>query len=240
MTDPQTRRAMARAIHNLKAQQPIVVHGGGPVIKAALDHAKLEHRFVDGLRVTTAASLPVIEQALTILNKKLAQEIGDAVGLTGRDASVVQASLKDEQLGFVGSVCKVNTSLIELLIKHNLIPVLACIAANEKADGVLNVNADEVAGSVAGALKIASIFLSNVAGVHDDPNDPKTLQTELHRADILERINDGRISGGMIPKVMAALEALNKGATYAVIADGRNPELLSQAITGKIGTRVYP
>ncbi len=238
MTDSETRLGMAKAIYNIKDQSPIIVHGGGPFIQEALDKSGLEHRFIKGLRVTTAESLPVIEQVLTMLGKSLAQEIGDALALTGRDACLVQGKIKTPELGFVGTVSSVNTKVLRALLEARVIPVLACIAANETNTGVLNVNADEVAGAIAAAMGLGAVFLTNVSGVLDDPKDPSSLQTELSRAQIEARIQDGRISGGMIPKVQSALDALDQGATYAIIADGRYPELLAPAIAGKAGTRV--
>jgi acetylglutamate kinase len=240
MTDNTIRKEVAREIHALAVEdlQPIVVHGGGPFIKAALDKANLEHHFVRGLRVTTPESLPVIEQVLTMLSKELAQEIGNAVGLTGRDSSVVQAKTFDEALGLVGRISSVNKILLTALLNAKVTPVLACIAENEAEGGVLNVNADEVAGAVAGALEIPVVFLTDIAGVLDDPSDKTSLLSELSQGDIQTRIADGRISGGMIPKVEAALEALNQGAAYAVIADGRDAATLRQAIEGRAGTRV--
>ncbi len=238
MTDPSTRLGMAQALKNLTSHKPIVIHGGGPFIEAALNEAKLEHRFINGLRVTSEESLPIIERALTLLGKALAQEIGPAIGLTGRDARLFSAILKDEALGFVGTVKTVNTELIKQLLANHIIPVIACIAANEDYSGVLNVNADEVAGAVAGALSVPAVFLTNVVGVLDDPSDPSSLQRKLTKQDIAERIADGRISGGMIPKVQAALDALDQGASYAIIADGRDPSLLQAAIDGKTGTSI--
>jgi acetylglutamate kinase len=240
MTDATIRKEVAKEIRTLANEglQPIVVHGGGPFIKAALDKAKLEHRFVRGLRVTTAESLPVIEQVLTMLNKELAQEIGNAVGLTGRDANVLQAKTFDDSLGFVGKIRSVNKTLLRALLTANITPVLACIAEDEINHGVLNINADEVAGAVAGALEIPVVFLTDIAGVLDDPSDKTSLLKELSSSDIQTRIADGRISGGMIPKVEAALDALAQGAAYAVIADGRDSITLRQAIAGQAGTRV--
>ena len=240
MTDLSARRAVAREIGALARDnlQPVVVHGGGPVIKAALDAVGLEHRFVRGLRVTSAESLPYVEQALTLLNKQLAQDIGDAVGLTGRDAHVLRAQTFDDTLGFVGRMTGVNVRVLEALLAAHITPVLACLAENEIGDSVLNVNADEVAGAVAGALKAPAVFLTDVAGVLDDPGDPNSLLTALTKSEAEARIEDGRISGGMIPKVEAALAALGQGATYAVIADGRVPERLRQALEGKTGTRL--
>ncbi len=240
MTDNTVRKEVATEIRALANEglQPIVVHGGGPFIKEALDKAKLEHHFVRGLRVTTKESLPVIEQVLTMLNKELTQEIGNAVGLTGRDASVVSAKTFDDSLGFVGKITSINKTFLTALLNANVTPVLACLAENEAGDGVLNVNADEVAGAVAGALEIPVVFLTDIAGVLDDPKDKASLLKELSQSDIQERIGDGRISGGMIPKVEAALDALNQGAAYAVIADGRDAATLRQAIKGQAGTRV--
>jgi acetylglutamate kinase len=240
MTDNKVRKEVAKEIHALADEgfQPIVVHGGGPFIKAALDKANLEHHFVRGLRVTTPESLPVIEQVLTMLNKELAQEIGEAVGLTGRDSGVVRAKPFDEALGLVGRISSINKTLLISLLNAKVTPVLACIAGNETTNGVLNVNADEVAGAVAGALGIPVIFLTDIAGVLDEPSDKTSLLSELSQHDIQTRIADGRISGGMIPKVEAALDALNQGAAYAVIADGRDAATLRQAIEGRAGTRV--
>ena len=243
MTDTTLRQEVAREIRALAGEglQPIVVHGGGPFIKVALDKAGLEHHFVRGLRVTSAESLPIIEQVLTLLNKELAQEIGNAIGLTGRDAQVLQAETFDASLGLVGKITEVNKKLLTSLLSVNITPVLACLAEDasmNKNQGVLNVNADDVAGAIAGALAIPVIFLTDIAGVLDNPNDKGSLLPALDSSDIRQRIQDGRISGGMIPKVEAALDALNQGASYAVIADGRGAATLRQAIAGKAGTRV--
>ena len=238
MTDPETRLGMAKALYKLKDQAPIVVHGGGPFIQEALDQGRLEHRFINGLRVTTAESLPIIERVLTLLGKALAQEIGDAIALTGRDAALVQAKIKQAELGLVGSVTSVNTRLLQTLLEARVIPVIACIAADQANTGILNVNADEVAGAIASAMGLGAVFLTNVSGVLRDPADPQSLETDLRRAQIEERIKDGRISGGMIPKVQSALDALDQGAAYAIIADGRRPELLAAALKGEAGTRV--
>jgi acetylglutamate kinase len=243
MTDITIRQEVAREIRALANEglQPIVVHGGGPFIKTALDKAGLEHHFVRGLRVTSAESLPIIEQVLTLLNKELAQEIGNAIGLTGRDAGVVQAETFDASLGLVGKITEVNKKLLTSLLSVNITPVLTCLAEDagmNKNQGVLNVNADEVAGAIAGALEIPIIFLTDIAGVLDTPHDQGSLLAALDSSDIRQRIQDGRISGGMIPKVEAALDALNQGASYAVIADGRSAATLRQAIAGKAGTRV--
>ena len=245
MTEPNVRREVASALRALaqKGEEPVVVHGGGPFIAQALERAGLTSLFVRGLRVTTAESLPVVEAALTGLGKVLAQEIGEhtsfAVGLTGRDSSLLVARPLDPALGFVGEIVRVNRTFLEALLSVNVTPVIACLAEAENREGVLNVNADSVAGAVAGALEAPVVFLTDVPGVLDDPLNPASLLSELSAADIEERIRDGRIAGGMIPKVEAALEALSRGAAFAVIADGRGGDGLERALSGDAGTRVY-
>jgi acetylglutamate kinase len=240
MTDATVRSAVAWEISRLAQDglEPVVVHGGGPQIKAALDAAGVAHEFVRGLRVTTAESLPIIEQTLTLLGKALAQEIGNAIGLTGRDAEIIKAEKFDENLGFVGRMKSVNAEVLRKLLRVQLTPVIACLAENKSGQGVLNVNADEVAGAVAGALGAPVVFLTNVVGVLRDPRDASSVIGELTAEDAQAQIEAGSISGGMIPKVEAALEALAQGASYAVIADGADVSQLRAAIEGKAGTRV--
>lgn len=237
MTDEPTRRSVAVALRNATQDgvPPVVVHGGGPFIQAALDQAGLEHRFERGLRVTTPESLEVIERVLTLLGKRLAQEIGPAVGLTGRDGELLVADQR-EGLGLVGRMTGVNPAVLRALRSGGLVPVVACLAADQNG-GLLNVNADEVAGAVAGALGEGVLFLTNVPGVLDDPSDPSSVLSTLTRAEVLQRIEDGRIAGGMIPKVEAALSALDQGAPFAVVADGRNSSGVAEALAGG-GTRV--
>ena len=240
MTEPAARRAVLGELGRLarEGSAPVVVHGGGPFIAQALDAAGLEHRFVRGLRVTTPESLAVVERVLTLLGKELAQGIGDALGLTGRDAGVLRARTFDPELGRVGRMSSVRTEVLSELLALRLTPVLACLAEDEASGGMLNVNADEVAGAVAGALHCPVVFLTNVSGVLDDPSDPSSLLRSLSHEEVSARIGDGRIQGGMIPKVEGALQALERGASYAVIADGRDAATLRQAVLGQSGTRV--
>ena len=239
MTDDATRFTVASEIRALfeAGEDPVVVHGGGPFINAALDEAGLEHRFVRGLRVTAPESLAVVERVLTLLGKRLAQDIGPALGLSGRDSTLVRAEPLDPALGRVGRVTAVNGGALRALLAAHFVPVLACLALDPDG-GLLNVNADEVAGAVAGALVAGCVFLTNVPGVLDDASRPESLLPTLTRSDARARIGDGRIDGGMIPKVEAALRAIDLGAPYAVIADGRGAEGARQALRGQGGTRV--
>lgn len=236
MTDPHVRARVAARLATIP--EAAIVHGGGPFIAQALRSAGVESRFVRGLRVTSAEDLTVIERTLTQLSKVLAQEIGNAVGLQGRDSSLLVAEPLDPELGFVGEVVSVNRALLMGLLELGVIPVVACLAETRDRKGVLNVNADSAAGAVAGALAAPVVFLSDVPGVLDDPDAPESLLSELGEGEIKARIQDGRIAGGMIPKVEAALGALRAGAAFAVIADGRAPERLEAALAGQSGTRV--
>ena len=241
MTDPSARRAVLDDIRTLAAEgaPPVVVHGGGPTIAAQLEAAGIESRFVRGLRVTTPESLVVIERALTMLGKGLASELGDAVALTGRDAQVLEAERVEASLGEVGSVRRVRVALLRALLDAGFVPVVACIA-REAGAGVLNVNADDAAAAVAAALALPCVFLTNVPGVLDDVRDPASRVAVLRRSDAEARIADGRIVGGMIPKVEGALAALERGAPAAVIADGRVAGELRRVAEGTAGTRLLP
>ncbi|MCC6312079.1 MAG: acetylglutamate kinase, partial [Trueperaceae bacterium] len=229
MTEPATRRAVAGGLRNLagkgggasaRAVPPVVVHGGGPYLQAALDEAGLEHRFERGLRVTSPESVVVIERVLTMLAKELAFEIGPAVGITARDARCITAEVRDPALGRVGRVTHVDTRVLRALRGGGLVPVLACLALDAEGNA-LNVNGDEAAGAVAGALGEGVVFLTNVPGVLDDPAVPGSLLSTLTRAEARARIEDGRIAGGMIPKVEHALAALAAGVGKIHIVDGR-------------------
>ncbi len=238
MTDTATRHAVAAGLRRLAASgvPPVVVHGGGPFIQVALDEAGIEHRFVRGLRVTKPESMEVIERVLTVLGKRLAHEIGPAVGLTARDAGTLTATAREPELGRVGRVTGVGLRAINAVRAGGLVPVVACLALDDAGEA-LNVNGDEAAGAVAGALGEGVLFLTNVAGVLEDPTDPNSLIAVLTGEEAQARIDDGRIAGGMIPKVEAALVALAQGAPFAVIADGRDPSGIERALAGG-GTRL--
>jgi len=244
MTDRDTRAAVAAGVRGLASAgvPPVLVHGGGPNIAAALDAQGIEHRFVRGLRVTNDAAMEVVETVLTMLGKELAYEVGPAVSLTGRDARLLLAERIGEELGRVGRVAAVDTTVLSVLRDGGLVPVVASVGM-EMAAGrpgtSLNVNADEAAGAIAGALGEGAVFLTNVPGVLDDPDDAESLIPELGPASARERIADGRIAGGMIPKVEAALFALEQGAPFAAIADGRHPDGVRDALAGS-GTRLLP
>jgi acetylglutamate kinase len=220
---------------------PVVVHGGGPQIGAMLKKLAIPSSFVDGLRVTDAAAIEVVEMVLTgAINKQIVSGInaagGRAVGLSGKDGNLVIArklerfkldpvTLKSEpvDLGFVGEPDTVNPDVLRTIIASDLIPVIAPIGAGRKGE-TFNINADTVAGSVAGAMSAARlILLTDVEGVLD--REGKLIQ-RLSVAEARALIADGTISGGMIPKIETAIDAVEAGVHAAVILDGRIPHVL--------------
>ena len=231
------RRAIALEIAALRqTHRVVVVHGGGPVIERDLERLGIASEFLRGLRVTTPAALEVIEKALTMLSKELSQDIGQAIGLTGRDCNLLEAELLgDAELGRVGRVQRVNTNLLGTLLRSDLTPVIGCIAVDATGEP-LNINADWAAGAVAGALSCPVIFLTDVAGVMRDHRDPGSLEPRLSAAQVDAYIQQGIISGGMIPKVEAALHALERGAVSATIASGMTAGVLQAALNGSSGT----
>lgn len=234
------RRAVAREIASLRtSRQVVVVHGGGPVIEANLSRLGIESRFLRGLRVTSPEAMNVIESAITTLSKELSADIGSSIGLTGRDSHLLEAVPLEAEYGRVGRVERVNTGLIRALLKAGITPVIGCIAVDDAGDA-LNVNADWAAGAVAGALGSGLVFLTDVPGVMRDPQKPDTLASSLSSQDTRAWIEQGIISGGMIPKVEAALYALERGAPSATIASGMTAGVLGQAANGAAGTTLTP
>lgn len=257
MGDEQVAADFARDVVLLKQVgiNPVVVHGGGPQIKAMLDRLKIQSSFVDGLRVTDAATVEVVEMVLAgRINKEIVTAIqnagGMAVGLCGKDGRLVEAkkltrTRRDpdsaiEQvvdLGFVGEPTRVNTHVLDVLTESDIIPVIAPIGVGEDGQ-TFNINADTVAGAVAGALKARKLLmLTDVKGVLDaDKRLVATLDAGTARA----WIRDGVISGGMIPKVETCLIAVEQGVEAAVILDGRVPHaiLLELFTAGGFGTQI--
>jgi acetylglutamate kinase len=243
MGDAERARDFAEDIVLLKAVgiNPVVVHGGGPQIGNLLRRLGIESRFVDGLRVTDAATAEVAEMVLAgSINKEIvahiAQAGGRAVGISGKDAGLVTAikverTTKDpgsaiEQavdLGFVGEPASVDRSIIDTLTSAGIVPVIAPVAVGK--DGhTYNINADTMAGAIAGALNAARLFLlTDVAGVLDKAG---ALMTDLTPTDIAGLIADGTITGGMIPKLETCVAAVDAGVDAAVILDGRVPHAL--------------
>ena len=259
MGAPELQRAFAEDMVLLKAVgiNPVVVHGGGPQIGAMLKRLGVESRFVDGLRVTDAETAQIAEMVLAgSINKEIVGWIGQAggraVGLSGKDAGLVTAAKvgrsepdrlqgieRHVDLGFVGEPVAVDPRILESLSADGIIPVVAPIGLG--ADGhTYNINADTMAGAIAGRLKAARFFLlTDVAGVLDKQG---ALMTDLDPARIAELRADGTISGGMIPKLETCVAAVEAGVDAAVILDGRVPhamllEIFTQAGAGTLVRR---
>ena len=243
MGDPEAQRDFAEDVVLLKAVgiNPVVVHGGGPQIGAMLKRLGVESKFVGGLRVTDAETAEVAEMVLAgKINKEIVGWIaalgGRAVGISGKDANLVTAEKvkrtepdpnsgieRHVDLGFVGEPVKVDATILRNLTDDHFIPIVAPVALG--ADGATyNINADTMAGAIAGALGARRFFLlTDVAGVL---NKDKALLTDLDRAGIEALKADGTISGGMIPKVDTCIAAVEAGVEAAVILDGRVPHAM--------------
>ena len=202
---------------------PVIVHGGGPMINAMLERLDIQSEFVNGKRVTDAATMEVVEMVLSgLVNKRIVQAIGAqggrAVGLSGKDAQLVTCTQTNPELGFVGTPSVVDASILEDLFSSNIIPVIAPLGAGENGE-TFNINGDTAAGAIAGALKADRLLLlTDVAGVKNADGE---VLTEMTAAQIRELTADGTIAGGMIPKTETALDAINEGVRAVVILDGR-------------------
>ena len=211
---------------------PVVVHGGGPEINSWLDKLGIEPQFKDGLRVTDAATMDVVEMVLVgRVNKELVSLInqagGHGVGLCGKDGNLVKARRVDkEDIGFVGEVSKVNVKIVHSLVTNNYIPVISSVAADDTGQAY-NINADTFAGEVAAALGAEKlILLTDTPGILEDYKDPSTLLTKLDIKQARDLIAQGIVAGGMIPKVNCCVRSLAQGVRAAHIIDGRIPHAL--------------
>jgi len=254
MTDVGLQEDFAEDITLLKliGMNPVVVHGGGPQINKTLERIGKQGQFIQGMRVTDDETLDVVEMVLGgLVNQEIVTLInkagGKAVGLTGKDGNFIHArrmtiTSKDDKrkkidIGLVGEVVKIDTAIIDLLDSQDFIPVIAPLGVDE--NGVAyNINADVVAGKIAVALQAEKlVILTNTKGVLDKNGD---LLTGLNPAKINQLVADGTISGGMIPKIDFALEAVKNGVKTAHIIDGRVPHaLLLEVLTNEgVGTLI--
>ena len=202
---------------------PIIVHGGGPMINTMLNKLSIQSEFVNGKRVTDDKVIDVVEMVLSgSVNKRIVQAInqqgGRAIGLSGKDSNLMLCTQTDPALGLVGTPSKIDPSVLKTLFDNDLIPVIAPLGAGEKGE-TYNVNGDTAAGAIAAALKADRLLLlTDVAGVKDANGN---VLTELTAAQIRQMTQEDVIAGGMIPKTETALAALNGGVRAVVILDGR-------------------
>ena len=256
MTEPALQAAFAQDVVMLQLVgiRPVIVHGGGPQIEAALKRLGLRGEFIQGMRVTDAPTMQAVEW---VLSGQVQQQIvglinqagGKAVGLSGRDGGLLQAqklAMPDPahpgaflDLGHVGDVVSVDTAIVRRLQDAGCIPVISPVGVGANNESY-NINADVVAARMATALQAEKLLmLTNISGVLDGAGK---LMTRLSAAQIDAMVADGTISGGMIPKISGALEAAKAGVQAVHIVDGRVPHvLLLEILTGQaFGTMIYP
>ncbi|MEO0380299.1 MAG: acetylglutamate kinase [Pseudomonadota bacterium] len=204
---------------------PVVVHGGGPMINDMLDQLNIQSEFVNGKRVTDAATMNVVEMVLSgVVNKRIVQAInragGRAVGLSGKDANLMMCEQTDPELGLVGTPAQMDPSILQTLFEKSMIPVIAPLGAGRDGE-TFNINGDTAAGAIAGALKADRLLLlTDVSGVKNASGE---VVTDLTADQIRALTQEGVIAGGMIPKTETALDAIASGVRAVVILDGRAP-----------------
>ena len=225
----------------------VLVHGGGPEISETMEKLGKKAVFLDGLRVTDKETVDIVQMVLAgKVNKNLVNLIqtkgGHAVGVSGIDGGIIEATAKNEALGYVGQITKIRTQPIEDLLEKNYIPVVSTVAS-DRAGNVYNINGDTAAAYIAGALGAERlIMMTDIAGILKDKDDPSSLIPHITVEQAKHLYSEGVISGGMIPKVDCCIEALEHGVKNVVIMDGRIPhsilmELLTDEGAGTMVTK---
>lgn len=229
------------AVEFKQGRKIVLVHGGGPQIDQELKLHGIVPEMVNGLRKTTPEVLKVVEKVLSgeilrnIVNQLVALGV-NAVGLSSGDGQIIRAIKKSDELGLVGEIIDTNPALLVSLIESGYFPVISPIGVSDSGLG-LNLNADQVAGAIGGALNADRVlFMTDVAGIYENFPDESTLLREISYADLLAKSE--KFSGGMAPKVSALLNAIKSGAKSAYVFDGRSAENLKLAIHHEIGTKV--
>ena len=223
----------------------VLVHGGGPEISETMKRLGKQAQFVNGLRVTDRETVDIVQMVLAgKINKTLVNLLqmkgGHAVGLSGIDGGIIEATMKDEALGYVGTITRIRTQPITDLLEKNYIPVISTVASDRQGN-TYNINGDTAAAYIAGALNAERlIMMTDIAGILRDKDDPDTLIPALTVTEAKKLFDEGVISGGMIPKVDCCIEAIGKGVKHVVIMDGRVPHsILMELLTNEgAGTMV--
>jgi acetylglutamate kinase len=247
MTDPDLSGLFAQDVVLMRSvgMRPVVVHGGGPQIGQLMSRLGKEPEFREGLRVTDADTLDIARMVLVgKVNRDIVASINVhepvAVGLSGEDAGLITASARHPDLGYVGDVESVNPAILDRLLAEELIPVVATIGSDLEGQAY-NINADTAAGAVAEALQAEKlVYLTDVVGVMRDLADRDSLVTTASADELEKLIDDGVLTGGMIPKIRSCTRAVRSGVAHAHILDGRVPHalLLEMLTRDGIGTMV--
>ena len=223
----------------------VLVHGGGPEISETMKRLGKQAQFVNGLRVTDKETVDIVQMVLAgKVNKTLVNLLqmkgGHAVGVSGIDGGIIEATMKDEALGYVGKITRIRPQPITDLLEKNYIPVVSTVASDRQGN-TYNINGDTAAAFIAGALNAERlIMMTDIAGILRDKDDPSTLIPALTVSEARKLFDEGVISGGMIPKVDCCIEAIEKGVKHVVIMDGRVPHsILMELLTDEgAGTMV--
>ena len=208
--------------------KPVLVHGGGPEISEMLKKVGKESKFVDGLRVTDKETAEIVQMVLAgKINKHLVNILGEfggsAIGISGIDAHLIEAEVKDERLGFVGEVTNVNVQPILDLLEKEYIPVVSTVGCDNEGNAY-NINADTAASFIAGTLKAERLItMTDIPGILRDVNDPDSIIKKVNTQEARQLFDEGVISGGMIPKVQCCIDAVEMGVRRVTILDGRVP-----------------
>lgn len=251
MKDEAVTRTILQDITLLKivGVNPILVHGGGPDINSMLKSLDIPSVFHNGLRVTGKETMDVVQMVLCgKLNKDITSKLnclgGKAIGICGKDSKLIEVEKKGSvdgvDLGYVGEIKKINAKVLKILLEDEFIPVIATVGTDDEGNSY-NINADTAAAEIAGALKAEKvIFLTDIDGIRRDQNDPSTLIPVLSKDEVRRLIDEGVISAGMIPKVMACVNCVDKGIERAHIVNGTipHPVMLEIFTDSGIGTMV--
>ena len=249
MVDEELKRKVIQDVVLLKLVgfKPIIVHGGGKEISKWVEKSGMTPEFKNGLRVTDEPTMEIAEMVLNRVNKSLVsliEELGvKACGVSGKDGGMLKVEKKyskGEDIGYVGEVKDVDTTLIHSLLKDDFIPVICPIGYDDDFHSY-NINADDAACAIAEAVHAEKlVFLSDIEGVYKDKDDPNTLISELHVHEAEKLISEGYVGGGMIPKLQNCIDAIEEGVNRVHILDGRIPHsLLLEIFTNKgIGTAI--
>jgi acetylglutamate kinase len=247
MEDPALADLFAQdvVLMRLVGMNPVVVHGGGPQISDLMRRLGKEPEFIEGLRVTDSETVDIARMALVgTVNREIVASVNRhgslAVGLSGEDAGLIRVDPREERFGFVGDVRHIDPSILERLIREELIPIIATMGVDDEGQHY-NVNADMVAGAIAAALDAEKlVYLTDVSGLYRDFSDTGSLVSAIDVAGLQALIDAGALADGMIPKVQSCMDALRGGVRRAHILDGRTPHaLLLEFFTREgIGTMV--
>lgn len=249
MVDEELKKRVIQDVTLLKLVgfKPIIVHGGGKDISRMVERVGMTPQFVNGLRVTDAETMEIVEMVLNRVNKGLVQFVESlgvrAIGISGKDGGLLQVEKKysdGKDIGFVGQVKNVNAQILWDLLEKDFLPVICTVGLDDEFQSY-NINADDAACAIAQAMEAEKLaFLTDIEGVYKDPKDPETLISELTVTEAKALITDGYIGGGMLPKLQNCIDAIESGVSRVHILDGRIPHcLLLEIFTNKgIGTAI--